>query len=191
MKRRGRSGADGWLVGLAGFFLYGLTAAPGIVALFDDSLEFQLVAPTFAIAHPTGYPLYTLLGGLWSQVIFPFGNWAWRMNLFSALAGGATIALLYLLAKRLSGWFGWGFGFRAQPGLVEPDNCGRSLCPAQFFCGSTPLCRPLSGQAALQPTGDAALRAGWAFPHPSPHGCAAPARFGPLSALDSAQPAPP
>lgn len=108
MKKIGWRVGTGWLVGLAGFLLYGLTAAPGIVALFDDSLEFQLVAPTLAIAHPTGYPLYTLLGGLWSRLIFPFGNWAWRMNLFSALAGGATIGLLYLLAKRLSGGKWWG-----------------------------------------------------------------------------------
>jgi len=89
VKRSGWKAVDGWLVGVAACILYGLTAAPGIAALFDDSLEFQLISPTFAIAHPTGYPLYTLLGGLWSRVIFPFGNWAWRMNLFSALAGGA------------------------------------------------------------------------------------------------------
>ncbi len=108
MKRRGWGGVDGWLVGLVACILYGLTAAPAIVALFDDSLEFQLVAPTFAIAHPTGYPLYTLLGGLWSRLIFPFGNWAWRMNLLSALAGGVAIGLLYLLAKHLNGGKWWG-----------------------------------------------------------------------------------
>jgi hypothetical protein len=82
--------------------LYGATAAPSIVELFDDSLEFQLVAPTFGIAHPTGYPLYVLLGGLWSRVLFPVGNWAWRMNLFSALAAATTVALVYALACRLT-----------------------------------------------------------------------------------------
>lgn len=90
-----------WLVGLGGLFLYGATAAPSIVELFDDSLEFQLVGPTFGIAHPTGYPLYILLGGLWSRVLFPLGNWAWRMNLFSALAAAATLGLLFRLACRL------------------------------------------------------------------------------------------
>lgn len=107
MRQRGIGRVDGWIVGLVGLLLYGVTAGPGIVALFDDSLEFQLVAPTFAIAHPTGYPLYTLLGGLWSRLLFPFGNWAWRMNLFSALAGAGTIALLYLLARRLTGGNPW------------------------------------------------------------------------------------
>jgi hypothetical protein len=90
------------IVGLSMLILYTVTAAPSLVALYDDSLEFQLVAPTFGIAHPTGYPLYTLLGGLWSRVIFPFGNWAWRMNIFSAVIGAATIAVLFLLARRLA-----------------------------------------------------------------------------------------
>ncbi|RME65467.1 MAG: DUF2723 domain-containing protein, partial [Caldilineae bacterium] len=86
---------------MAAFILYAYTAAPSIVALYDDSLEFQLVGPTFGIAHPTGYPLYILLSGLWSRVLFPFGGWAWRMNLFSALAGAGAIALLYLLTCSL------------------------------------------------------------------------------------------
>ena len=90
-----------WLVWAIFLFLYTWTAAPSIVELFDDSLEFQLVGPTFGIAHPTGYPLYILLGGLWSRVLFPFGNWAWRMNLFSALAAATTVALVLGLARRL------------------------------------------------------------------------------------------
>ena len=95
-----------WLVGLLGggaFLLYALTAAPSIVALYDDSLEFQLVVPTFGIPHPTGYPLYVLLGGLWSRLLLPVGNWAWRVNLFSGLAGAGAVMLLFLLARRLLG----------------------------------------------------------------------------------------
>ncbi len=90
-----------WLTGLAFFALYAATAAPSLVTLFDDSLEFQLVLPTFAIAHPTGYPLYTLLGGLWSRLLFPFGNWAWRVNVFSALAAAAAVGLVFALSQRL------------------------------------------------------------------------------------------
>lgn len=90
-----------WLVGIAFFLLYAATTAPSIVALFDDTLEFQLVLPTFGIAHPTGYPLYTLLGGVWSRLL-PFGNWAWRSNLLSAGAAAATVALLFVLARRLT-----------------------------------------------------------------------------------------
>lgn len=91
----------GILVWISVFLLYTFTAGPGIVELFDDSLEFQVVAPTFGIAHPTGYPLYTIMGGLWSRVLFPFGNWAWRMNLFSALSAATAVLLVYLITARL------------------------------------------------------------------------------------------
>ena len=40
-----------------------------------DTFEFQVVAPQLGIAHPTGYPLYLLLGKLFS--LLPFGAVAW------------------------------------------------------------------------------------------------------------------
>ena len=99
-----------WLIA---FGLYATTSAPSIVELFDDSLEFQLVGPTFGIAHPTGYPLYVILGGLWTRLL-PVGSWAGRMNLLSALYAAAAVWLLFELARRLvtdvhgrpSGWAG-------------------------------------------------------------------------------------
>ena len=42
------------------------------------------------IAHPPGYPLYTLLGWVWTHV-FPFGAVAWRMSLLSACAMAACV----------------------------------------------------------------------------------------------------
>ncbi len=55
-----------------------------------DTFEFQVVAPTLGIAHPSGYPLYTLIGKLFSLI--PIGTVAWRVNLssaiFAALASG-------------------------------------------------------------------------------------------------------
>lgn len=89
-----------WLVGFAAFILYAYTAAPGIVTFFDDTLEFQTVALTFGIAHPSGYPLYTLLGGLWMRLL-PIGTWAGRLNLFSALCAAITIGLLAHITSRL------------------------------------------------------------------------------------------
>lgn len=90
-----------WLVMLLALAVYARRAAPGIVTFFDDTLEFQLVAPTFGIAHPTGYPLYTLLGGLWVHLL-PVGTWAGRLNLLNALLAALTLGLLYRLAARLS-----------------------------------------------------------------------------------------
>lgn len=84
----------------ASFVLYLGTLAPSVVTIFDDSLEFQLVAYRLGIAHPTGYPLYTLLGKLFT--FLPFGDVAYRVNLLSAFFGAATVALLYLLIVQLT-----------------------------------------------------------------------------------------
>ncbi len=70
--------------GLLALALYVRTLAPSVAALFDDSLEFPLVAYRLAIAHPTGYPFYTLLGKLF--ILSTGGNAAWSVNLLSAVA---------------------------------------------------------------------------------------------------------
>jgi hypothetical protein len=46
------------------------------------------------IAHPTGYPTYTLLAWLASVVLQPFGNEAYRADLLSALLLAGAAALL-------------------------------------------------------------------------------------------------
>jgi hypothetical protein len=90
------------LLTLAGLALYAATAAPSVVTIFDDSLEFQVVLPTLGIAHPSGYPLYTLLGKLFT-LLLPFRDPAGRANLFSALAAAAAVGLLYLICRRVIG----------------------------------------------------------------------------------------
>ena len=47
--------------------IYIQTLAPGLVKA--DGGELQFVLPNLGVAHPTGYPLYTLLGWLWIQII--------------------------------------------------------------------------------------------------------------------------
>lgn len=87
-------------LGAGGFCLYLRTMAPSISTIFDDSLEFQVVCPTLRIAHPPGYPLYTLLGWLFSRL--PWIDPAWGVNLLSAVAGAATLVALYFLAQLFS-----------------------------------------------------------------------------------------
>lgn len=84
----------------ASLIAYSQTLAPSVATLFDDSLEFPLVADTLAIAHPSGYPLYTLLGKAFT--LGPFANVAWAVNLLSAVAGALTTALVYLVARQLT-----------------------------------------------------------------------------------------
>jgi hypothetical protein len=86
--------------GLVSLGLYLQTLAPSVATLFDDSLEFPLVVQRLAIAHPTGYPLYTLLGKLFS--LGPGSNVAWSVNLLSAVAGALAVALVYLAARQLT-----------------------------------------------------------------------------------------
>lgn len=89
-----------WWVGIAAFVLYAYAAAPGIVTFFDDTLEFQTVAATWGIAHPTGYPLYTIMGALWARLL-PIGTWAGRLNLMSALAAAIAVGLVANSTSRL------------------------------------------------------------------------------------------
>jgi hypothetical protein len=77
--------------------LYVRTLAPSL--LFGDSAEFQTLAATLGLAHPTGYPIYLLLGKLFTWL--PVGSIAYRVNLLSASAAALAVALLYLLGRRL------------------------------------------------------------------------------------------
>ena len=90
-----------FIIGLIGLSLlvYILTLAPTV--LLADAGEFQFVPWLPGIAHPTGYPLYILLGWLFSHLL-PFGEVAWRLNLFSAVAGAATIPIVYLISQTLT-----------------------------------------------------------------------------------------
>src|SRR5690349_15736440 len=63
--------------------LYLRTLAPGLGGTVD-SAEFQHAAAHLDIVHPTGYPLYLLLARIWISLV-PFGEVAWRVNLWSAV----------------------------------------------------------------------------------------------------------
>ena len=97
-----RDGVFSLIIGLSGFVFYAATAAPSVATLFDDSLEFQVILPTLGIAHPSGYPLYTLLGKVFT-LLLPLRDAAGRANLLSALSAGAALGVLYLLAQKVAG----------------------------------------------------------------------------------------
>jgi hypothetical protein len=62
-----------------------------------DTFEFQVVAPHLGVAHPSGYPLYVLLGKLFS--LLPIGSVAWRVNLSSAVCAALAACALYQAVK--------------------------------------------------------------------------------------------
>ncbi len=88
------------LVSVGAFLLYVRTLAPSVATLFDDSLEFQVVIPLLGVPHPPGYPLYTLLGKLWTLLI-PLRDPAWRLNALSAVMGAVALYALYRLVYTL------------------------------------------------------------------------------------------
>lgn len=51
------------------------------------------------VAHPPGYPLFTLLAKLFIKVI-PVGSVAWRVNLLTAVCGALCASVVYLLIYR-------------------------------------------------------------------------------------------
>ena len=91
----GQAGAA--LAGLGGL-LYWHTLAPGLLPA--DSGEFQLVAATLGVAHPPGFPFYTLLGHLFTRLLGLTP--AYGLNLFAALTSSLTLYLVYLTAFRLT-----------------------------------------------------------------------------------------
>lgn len=79
--------------------LYAVTLLPDVLPA--DSGEFQRVATTAEVAHPPGYPLYAMLGWLFTRL--PLGPTpAWRVNFLSAVTAAATVALLFHTAYCLT-----------------------------------------------------------------------------------------
>src|SRR5262245_27847397 len=72
------------------------------VSADKDSSEFTLVLATLGVAHPTGYPLYTVLGHVLGRALHALGlAWPYAAALWSALAGGVAIGLLHAFTARL------------------------------------------------------------------------------------------
>lgn len=96
------------------FGLYLRTLAPGL--LFGDSAEFQVAAWQLGLAHPTGYPLYLLLGSIWQHLLALGGlSPAYALNALSAFFGAATVALLYFC---MVGWLQSALGVHRLAALL-------------------------------------------------------------------------
>jgi len=78
------------------FLAYLLTMPPDILP--GDSGEFQALIPAGGVLHPSGYPLYQLLGQI-EIVLLPLGSIAWRVTLLSALFATAAAGVAMLLFR--------------------------------------------------------------------------------------------
>jgi hypothetical protein len=85
------------LIFLVNFIVYSYTLAPAVG--FIDSGELAVVCHTLGIAHPTGYPIYTLLGRLFC--LLPFGDTIFRVSLMSLLFTCLVNVLLFLIILKI------------------------------------------------------------------------------------------
>ncbi len=95
-----RSTEVAWTASVVVVFAFGIylrTLMPSIG--FWDTAEAQTVPHTLSIFHPTGFPTYTMLGWLWSQI--PVGEVAYRMNLLSAVSLSLASGLVVLISGHL------------------------------------------------------------------------------------------
>lgn len=84
-----------WLVS---FLIYLQTLAPTVG--FIDSGELATVTSTLGIAHPTGYPLFTLLGRIFFLLPIATEEIV-RLNIMSALCTSLSVAFFFLLMLEL------------------------------------------------------------------------------------------
>ena len=88
----------GILILLFSELVYLLTLSPSIY--FIDSGELAVVCKTLGIAHPTGYPLYTLLGKLFTLI--PLKSIIFRLNFLSSILICFTNLFVFLILLDLS-----------------------------------------------------------------------------------------
>ncbi len=79
--------------------VYLRTMPPTVYGL--DSAELSVGAYTLGLVHSPGYPLYLMLGKLFT--LLPIGDVGYRLNLMSVVFGLTTILLVYVIARRLTG----------------------------------------------------------------------------------------
>jgi 4-amino-4-deoxy-L-arabinose transferase-like glycosyltransferase len=110
--------------------------------MYWDIGEMDTVPYILGIAHSPGYPLYTLLGWVFTHVV-PFGTVAWRMSCLSALAmagaawfvaqividaNGDEVAGLCAALLFAAGEDAWAHGTRAEPHALVTLAYAALLC---------------------------------------------------------------
>ncbi len=130
---RHRDALTGLLLSLCAFVVYLRTMSPGVGT--EDPGEIAAALHTMGIIHPTGYPLYTMLGSLFVRML-PGEPDIWRMNLFGAVLTAASVFFFhgtfrFLLSERGRALFGAASPAH-RPGHPGGENAGAIAATAIF-----------------------------------------------------------
>lgn len=129
-------------VGLAAFALYAMCVGT-TVTYTGDCGEIISASYKLGIAHPSGYPLYCLLGRLFA-LLLPLGEIGFRYNLFSAVTGAAAVGVVTATVA----------------GLTIPDSASPGDAPDDEDRGE----RPATGLSRYLPAvGSGLLMAGFYY----------------------------
>src|SRR3972149_1294558 len=88
------------VVAFSAFLVYWRTLCPTIYT--SGAGENATAAATLGVPHPPGFPLFCLLGKLFT-VLIPIGDAAYRVNLFSAACGAVGAGFFFLVLRFLGG----------------------------------------------------------------------------------------
>ena len=113
----------GGMIAVCAFVIYCLTLCPTVN--FIDSGELATVAATLGIAHPTGYPLFTLFGWIFAHL--PLGlRTIIQLNLMSAFFCSLGLFFFFRLSVFLIG------EFLATKDRIETKNTWQVFIGAAF-----------------------------------------------------------
>lgn len=84
------------ITGIVSFIIYTFTIAPSVIEI--DTGELATVQITLGIAHPTGYPLYTMIGYLFSLIPLPFTK-IFQLNLLAAIYCSLSVSVFTYSSK--------------------------------------------------------------------------------------------
>ena len=107
-----------------------LTLAPTVT--FWDAGEFIAAAKTLGIPHPPGTPLFVMIAHVWAKVV-PFGEFALRTNLLSAVLSAAAAGLFFLVAHETVRQFATGLDARSAGVLTVLGSAAATLLAAFSF----------------------------------------------------------
>lgn len=88
----------GFISFLVALITYTLTVQPSVP--FWDCGEFSAASVWQQVPHPPGAPLFLMFGKLF-QIIIPFGDIGWRINMLSVVVSALSILLLYFIIVKV------------------------------------------------------------------------------------------